>query len=270
MLKRTYSLLGFLLLLFCQPRPAVAAITSLVVDVHLKDGQVIEQVEMVDKDDDTLRVQLPGGTLQTFAMRVVDRIETPEKSTRNYLDRGWVLRDRKWLTRRVAGQTEKEGQPSGGGGGGTIKLPAGVKLPPGVTLDNIPPELIQQYMQSRGGGGGGGLPSFTPPTPSAMPPGISAPSRPMPSQPIRPTGAEEPRRATKQMAEVSEEIARTTRPFSIASAILSIVGLFVSLAVCGWIFTDANSRGMTGIAWAAAAFLCCWPVVLVIYLMARS
>ena len=258
-----------MLLLFCQPRPASAAIAGLVVDVHLKDGQVLEQVEMIDKDDNTLKVQLPGGTLQTLGMRVVDRIETPEKSTRNYLDKGWVLRDRKWLTRRVASQTKEEGQPSGGGGGGAIKLPAGVKLPPGVKLDNIPPELIQQYMQSRGGGGGG-VPSFTPPTPSAMPPGISAPARPAPGQLRGPVSDADSRRAAKQMAEVSEDISEATRPFAIASTAGYIVGLFVQIAICVWIFTDANSRGMTGIAWAAAAFLCCWPVVLVIYLMARS
>jgi len=269
-LKRTYYLylLVFLLLLFCQPRPASAAITSLVVDVHLKDGQVLEQVEMIEKDDATLRVQLPGGTLQTFAMKMVDRIETPEKSTRNYLDRGWVLRDRKWLTRRVAGQTKKDGQPSGGAGGGAIKLPAGVKLPPGVKLDNIPPELIQQYMQSRGGGGGGGVPSFTPPTPSAGPPSLPGPSRMPTSAPGTPRPAK-PAQMPKATAS-DEEAMKVATGLGVMVILLWAFGIITTIAATVWVFVDANSRGMTGIAWAAAMLICGWPVVLLIYLMARS
>jgi len=51
--------------------------------------------------------------------------------------------------------------------------------------------------------------------------------------------------------------------------ISSIIGLIIDLAICYWIYTDAQKRGMNGIVWAIATFLTC-PIAPIIYLIMRK
>ncbi len=53
-----------------------------------------------------------------------------------------------------------------------------------------------------------------------------------------------------------------------------IVVFIIGVLLCIWIYRDANSRGMSGILWAALMILGCffflgWLVVLIIYLVVR-
>jgi hypothetical protein len=52
-------------------------------------------------------------------------------------------------------------------------------------------------------------------------------------------------------------------------SIVSLFWLVVDLAICYWIYTDAQKRGMNGILWAILTFFTC-PIAPIIYFIMRK